>query len=81
MTGVDMVELPKGDYLTVISRGKEFHATKVARAVVAGQIKIEDIKGLENERENSRDQKRDCRQDCNLANYGRDCNNNEIDND
>lgn len=45
MTGVDMVDLPKGDYLTVISRGKEFHATKVARAVVAGQIKIEDVKG------------------------------------
>lgn len=44
MTGVDVVELPKGDYLTVISRGKEFPAHKIALAVAAGQIKIEDVR-------------------------------------
>ena len=44
MTGVDIVNLPNGDYLTVISRGKEYPAYKVALAIAAGQIKIEDIK-------------------------------------
>jgi hypothetical protein len=44
MTGVDVVDLPAGDYLTVISKGREFPASKVARAVVAGQIAIDDIR-------------------------------------
>ncbi len=46
MTGVDVVDLPDGDYLTVISMGKEYPAYKVALAVVAGQININDIKGV-----------------------------------
>lgn len=44
MTGVNVIELPKGDYLTVISRGKEFPAHKIASAIAAGQIKIEDVR-------------------------------------
>lgn len=44
MTGVDVVDLPKGDYLTVISKGKEYPAFKIALAIASGQIKIEDVK-------------------------------------
>ncbi len=44
MTGVDIVDLPDGDYLTVISKGKEYPAYKVALAIAAGQIKTEDVK-------------------------------------
>ena len=43
LEGVDIVDLPKGDYLHVISKGKSYHATKVARAVAAGQIDIADV--------------------------------------
>lgn len=46
MSGVQIVELPKGDYLTVISRGKEYPAYKIARAIAIGQIEIKDVKGL-----------------------------------
>lgn len=46
MTGVDIVDLPAGDYLTVISRGKEYPAHKIALAIAAGQIKIDDVKGV-----------------------------------
>jgi hypothetical protein len=44
MSGVDVVDLPAGDYLTVISKEKEFPADKVAKAIAAGQIKIEDVR-------------------------------------
>ena len=44
MTGVDIIDLPPGDYLTIISRGKEYPASKVARAIAYGQIKIEDVR-------------------------------------
>jgi hypothetical protein len=44
MTGVDIIDLPSGDYLTVISRGKEYPASKIALAVAAGQIALDDIK-------------------------------------
>ena len=42
--GVTIIDLPAGAYLTVISKGKEFPAEKVARAIACGQIKIEDVK-------------------------------------
>jgi len=44
MTGVTTIDLPSGDYLSVISKGKEYPASKVALAIAAGQIKIEDVK-------------------------------------
>lgn len=44
MTGVAIIDLPSGDYLTVISKGKEYPAYKISLAVIAGQIKIEDVK-------------------------------------
>lgn len=44
MTGVTVVELPTGDYLTVIPKSKEYPAYKIALAIAAGQIKIDDIK-------------------------------------
>lgn len=43
MDGVIVVELPKGDYLKVISKGKEYPAYKIALAISHNQIKIEDI--------------------------------------
>jgi hypothetical protein len=44
MTGVKIVELPNNDgYLKVISRNKYYEAYKVAKAIVAGQINIEDV--------------------------------------
>ncbi len=44
MFGVDVVDLPAGDYLTVISRGKEYPAYKVALAIASGQIAKEDVR-------------------------------------
>jgi len=45
MTGVTVVDLPAGDYLTVISKGKEYPSYKIALAIAAGQIKSEDVGG------------------------------------
>jgi hypothetical protein len=44
MAGVDIIDLPNGDYLTVVSRGKEYPAYKIALAIATGQIKIDDVK-------------------------------------
>ena len=44
MDGVDIVELPNGKYLTVISKGKEYPAERIAAAIAVGQIKIDDVK-------------------------------------
>ena len=45
MEGVNTVDLPDGDYLTIISKSKEYPAHKIAKAIVAGQINLNDIKG------------------------------------
>jgi len=43
MTGVNVVELPSGDWLRVKGRDKEYPASNVARAIVAGQILLTDV--------------------------------------
>jgi len=45
--GVQEIELPNGDYLTVISKGKKYPAHKIALAVALGQIKKDDVRGQE----------------------------------
>lgn len=44
MTGIDIVDLPNGAYLTVISKGKEYPSHKIANAIAAGQVNIDDVK-------------------------------------
>jgi hypothetical protein len=48
MTGVDVVELPKGNYFRVAGRGdKPISVLRVAKAVLAGQISISDLTVVE----------------------------------
>ncbi len=44
MTGVDVVDLPHGDWFRIAGKGQNpYPALRVARAVLAGQVSVDDL--------------------------------------